>query len=429
MFRITSIGTWHTVRAALNGAVLTLVILMPRPAFAVCDKCVTTAVANAATAIVSAIGGTTAAIVALQERLVRAIHGNAATITAEQAKAAELVAEANQRTQSGMEQVRQEARFKVADPCVVLSNARPATQDAPRVAGGLGGGAGRGGAGYNPGSRTSDNMKKANEIAAGRVAAPSPEAQASLAASGACNSYATAASVRGKACDMAGFSPNASSGFPDADIRAETLFDGPQTGTGSAFRRKISISADGDERTAVESYLRNLNTPVDLRELRKTELLTDAGRQYRMFRDAYEARMSMAEKPARMLVGDRLATVNLKPTVDQLLASPISRPFVQSYLSRNAPDWNTKGISVDELIALEAERRHNNREWHLNMASQPPESHVKEQTQMMAYQVYLLSRIYERLGVQAVLQGQATAIATRSEMLPQLMSLHAAATK
>ena len=48
---------------------------------------------------------------------------------------------------------------------------------------------------------------------------------------------------------------------------------------------------------------------------------------------------------------------------------------------------------------------------------------------MMAYQVFLLSRIYERLGVQAVLQGQVVATAVRSEMLPQLMSLHSAASK
>jgi hypothetical protein len=47
----------------------------------------------------------------------------------------------------------------------------------------------------------------------------------------------------------------------------------------------------------------------------------------------------------------------------------------------------------------------------------------------LAYQVYLLSRIYDRMGVQAVLQGQAVATSIRSEMLPQLMSLHSAASK
>ncbi len=408
----------------LSAMLIGLAALVPTPARAVytCDGCVVTAVEAAATAI-------TGAIVTLQERLVRAVHGNAATITAEQAKAAELVAESNQRTQSNMEQIRQEDRYKLPDACALLAASRPGAQDAPRVSGGLGGGAGRGGASFNGGSRTSDNMKKANDIAARRTAAPSPEAQASLAASGACNSYATGGSVRGKSCELAGFSANASSGYPDADIRADTLFDGPQTGSGAAFRRNLSISADGDERSALESYLRNLNTPVDLRELKKAEMVTDAGRQYRAFRDTYEARMSVAEKPARMLVADRIATTSLKPTLDQLLQSTVSRAFVQNYLTRNAPDWATKGISVDELITLEAERRYSNRDWHLNMASLPPEAHVKEQTTMMAYQVFLLSRIYERLGVQAVLQGQVVATAVRSEMLPQLMSLHSAASK
>lgn len=394
----------------------------PTPAKAACDGCVVTAVETASAAIVGAI-------IALQERLVYALHGNAATISSSQAKAADLIAESNQRTQTDMEQHRQDARFQVADPCVVLAPSSPGAQEASRVSGGFGGGVGRGGGGGGGGSRTSANTKKANDIAAGRLAAPPPEAQASLAVSGACASYAQGSSVRGKACELTGFAAGASSGLPDADVRAETLFDGPQTGTGAAFRRKLSINPDSDERTAVESYLRNLSIPVDMRELRKTEANTDAGRQYRMFRDIYEARMSLAEKPARMMVADRLASMSLKPTVDQMLASPVTGPFVQSYLARNAPEWSSKGISVDELINLEAQRRHSNDAWHLNMVAVPPEAHVKEQTAMMAYQIYLLSRIYERLGVQSVLQGQAVATSIRSEMLPQLMTLHSAASK
>lgn len=417
---MTTLSSWVS-RLAL-GVLLSLPLLAPSTARADCDGCVVAAVHDAKAAITSAIA-------TARDRIVSALHGSASTITAENAKSSQMVAEANQRTESAMETIRQESRYQVTDACALLANSRPGAQDAPRLAGGLGGGAGRGGAGFNPGSKTSDNMRKANEIAAGRSPAPSPEAQASLAASGACNTYATSSSVRGKSCELAGFGANNSSGYPDADIRAETLFDGPQTGQGSAFRRKLSINAEGDERSAVESLLRNLNTPVDLRELRKAELVTDAGRQYRSFRDTYEARMSVAEKPARMMVADRIATTSLKPTLDQLLSSPVSRPFVQSYLTRNAPEWGTKGISVDELIALEAERRHGNRDWHLNMASMPPEAHVKEQTTMLAYQVYLLSRIYDRMGVQAVLQGQAVATSIRAEMLPQLMSLHSAASK
>lgn len=422
-------GTNRTFNPILAALLVSGAVLAPSSARAQSCAACTGAVQALSVKVDTYHSQIAAAITLLQERLVKAIHGNAATISAEQAKTAEMVAEANHRTQAGLEQIRQGPRFQVSDACAHLSNSIEETQDAPRVSGGLGGGAGRGGAGYNPGSRTHANMTKANEIGARRAPTPPPEVQASLVGSGACASYAVRSTVRGNACELAGFSPAASSGYPDADIRAETLFDGPQKGSGTAFRRRLSISADGDERSAVESYLRNINTPVDLRDLRKTELGSDAGRQYRMFRDIYEARMSMAEKPARMLVADRIATTALKPTVEQLLASSVAGPFVQGYLSKNAPEWSSKGISVDELIALEAERRHNNAAWHLNMASMPPEAHVKEQTQMMAYQVYLLSRIYERLGVQTVLQGQSTAIATRSEMLPQLMSLHAAATK
>jgi hypothetical protein len=275
-------------------------------------------------------------------------------------------------------------------------------------------------------------MQKALAISSGATAPPSPEAQAALASSGACSSFvnSTANPVRAQTCSLAGFAPSAANGYPDADIRAETLFDGPQRGaTAEQFRRRLTIDATGAEASAMNAYLRNLNTPIDLRQLKKGELQTDMGRQYMAYRDAYEARMSLAEKPARSMVADRYANKALLPVVEQLLASSVTGPFVRAYLDQNYPRWQSNGISLDELTNLEAERRYMNRNWHLLMASAPPEAHVKEQTSIMAFQAVLMNRMLNKLNEQAVLTGQTSATQVRQEMMPQLIQLHSAAAK
>lgn len=275
-------------------------------------------------------------------------------------------------------------------------------------------------------------MKRAVEISAGAVPVPSPEAQAALASSGACSSFVNAGAnkVRADTCIAAGFEASAANGHPDADIRAETLFDGPQRGATTAeFRRRLTIDPNGSEVSALNAYTRNLNTPIDLRQLRKAELQTDAGRQYLTYRDAYEARMSLAEKPVRIMSANRMANATLKPVVEQLLASPITGSFVSEYLNKNYPKWQSNGISQDELANLEAEGRYMNRSWHLLMAGSAPEVHMKEQTTMMALQTVLMTRMLFKLDEQSVVAGQVAATQIRQEMMPQLIQLHSTASK
>jgi hypothetical protein len=365
--------------------------------------------------------------------LINALRGSTQTITSQQAKSAELVAEANQRTQAQMETERQEARYMPPDACAVLAASR-GLQDANRASPSLGGGVGRGagGGGRSPTGGVSANMQKALDIAANRVEAPSPEQQANLAASGACGSFVSVAGnpVRGKTCSTAGFAPSASNGHPDADIRAETLFDGPQRGaTAAQFKRRLTVDADGEERQAVEAYMRNLSTPVDLPQLSAAELARPTGRQYIATRDTYEARMALAEKPAKIMAMNRTANPGLLPVVRQLLTSDVSGAFAKDYLDKNYPRWNTRGVSVDEMMNLEAERRYLNKDWHIKMAGLPPEAHTKEQTTMMAYQVLLLQRMYEKLDNIAVVSGQGVATQVRQEMVPQLISLHGTASR
>jgi hypothetical protein len=373
------------------------------PAHALCDGCVVNAIQQATTTIAAKI-----------DQVIGAIQGSSQTLATEQARSAEMIAQGNQRTQTTTEQARQTARFQLSDACAVLASTK-GTADAARSGASLGGVGRGGGGGGSTGGGVSSDMKRAIRISAGAEPAPSPELQAKLASSGACSSFASSPSnaVRAGTCAAAGFSADASNGHPDADIRAETLFDGPQRGsTVSQFRRRLTIDADGPERAAVEAYMRNLNTPIDLRQLKKAELQSDFGRQYMTYRDAYEARMSLAEKPARSMAANHTANRDLLPVIQQLLSSDVTGQFVKNYLDKNYPRWSTNGISNDELNNLEAERRYLNRDWHLKMASLPPEAHTKEQTTIMAFQAVLMTRILERL-----------------EMMPQLIQLHGAASK
>lgn len=398
----------------------------PAPSLAACDGCVVNAVNTANSAIVSAINTMTNAIV-------NALRGSTQTLAEQQAKSAELLAQSQQRTNTQMETERQEARFAVPDACAVVAASR-GLQDAVRGTPSMAGGVGRGGGGgaRSASGGVTQEMQRALDISAGRVPAPSPEQQASLAAAGACNSFASGAAnpVRGQSCQLAGFSANASNGHPDADIRAETLLDGPQrASTAGGFKRKLTVDPDGAERQAVEAYLRNLSVPVDFPQLSKAELARPAGRQYIAYRDAFEARIALAEKPAKQMAQNRVASAALLPVIRQLLASEVTGPFVKEYLDKAYPNWATRGVSVDEMMTLESERRYLNKEWHAKMAGLPPEAHVKEQTTMMAFQVMQMQRIADKLDLIAVVMGQGAATQVRQEMVPQLVQLHAQASR
>lgn len=414
-------------KLAATGAMLGGLAYTPQ-AHAVCDACVTAAVAAAAATVASTI--TTSGEYVAQQ-IAWAISGSTKTLASESVRAAELTVQGNSELHTQMERTRQDARFMVSDACATLAGTQ-GVAEANRNNVSLGGGVGRGGGGTRGGAGVSGDMRRALNIAGGQEAAPSPELQAKLAGTGACSSFVSsgANAVRAETCTLAGYKTGLSNGHPDADIRAETLIDGPQDGTSTAnFRRKLTIDPDGSDVSAVQAFLRNLNTPIDLRQLKRGELNTDMGRQYIAYRDSYEARMSLAEKPARQMVANRIANRALIPYLQQLVESELTGPFVRTYLNAAYPQWSSRGISNDEMANLEAERRHQNREWQLLMASMPPETHVKEQTQMMAYQTVLLTRILSRLDEQSVFQGQNASSTVRQEMMPQLVQLHSAATK
>lgn len=405
------------------------------PSYAVCDGCVVGAVRSVGamlnTAVATSTTAITGSILTAQQAIVGAIATGSQMSADSTIKSGQMQSETVVTNQRELEVQKQQSRFEVSDACAVTASSR-GVEDAGRTAIGQGGGVGRGGGGGKARSGSNDSLNKALDISRGSVAPPSVEVQAGLAGKGACSAFVSsgANAVRAASCTKAGFGTGLSNGHPDADIRAETLFDGPQkSDSAKGFRRRLTINPDSPEQTAMEAYMRNLNTPFEARQLSQSELQTDAGRKYLAFKDAYEARMSAAEYPSRALAASKIANPGLKTVVEQLTQSDVSGAYVRNYLAANAPSWQSRGISMAEMINLEGERRHLNRDWHLKMASLPPEAHVKEQTSMMAYQVFLLSRFDEKLDKMASVMGNVASAQIRAEMTPQLNQLHSQAAR
>ncbi|MDM7322897.1 MAG: hypothetical protein P3W87_006445 [Gammaproteobacteria bacterium] len=354
-----------------------------------------------------------------------AIQGAAVAETAAIEGSTRMATEAQARIQRDMATSQAKIGYKPLDPCTVTAMTNATTGGENDVMRDRGADVGRHGGGV-VGAGLSASMQTSMKIAKGLQPAPSPEVQASLASSGACQTFVDSGkeSTRKRMCQAAGLSTGNSSGYPDADIRAETLFDGPQKS--DKIVRKLTYQPNSKEEAAVEAFLRNLEAPMDLRELTKGELQTDAGRHYLALRDAYEAHMSLATKPLRDQALLLRANPNTKGIVAQLLDSD-DEEFVRKYLDTAYPRYKSDGISIAELINLEAERRYKNPKWFKRMAEAPDRQLLQEQVQMQAAQLWMTAMLLERLQQLAMIQGNTAAASVRAEKWPALVDAHRAA--
>lgn len=335
-----------------------------------------------------------------------------------------MVAQANTRTAADMKNAETQIQYVPLDPCGVTAVARggsAASRNRPA-------GSGRGSSAPTPTAGSTSEMSETLLVSNGEKPAPSPELAAAMAAKGACGTFAQGG-LRESACRGAGFSVGVSSGFPNADIKAETLFDGPQTPAdmASGVNRKLTIkSGNSPERMAVNAFVRNLETATDLRTLTATELNSEAGRNYMALRDTYDATMSMATKPLRDQESLITANKTTLPILKQLMKSE-DGPFVTSYLNRVYPSWQSDGISYAQLMDLEASRRYMNEDWHVRIAGASEKQLLTEQVQMQALNGWMNASLLERLQQVAVLQGAQVGSAIRAEKMPLLIAAHKAA--
>ncbi|CAN7779152.1 hypothetical protein LJR290_007996 [Variovorax sp. LjRoot290] len=354
----------------------------------------------------------------LKKGLANAISGAAETTSKASSGAAKTVGESAQRTASEQAAIRNEERFSGIDPCNVLVSTI-GTSSASR--GGVTATGGGGGGAPKPAPGGSGGMEAVLNVAEKRAPAGLPEVEAAKSAKAACSTFASG-HLRGQACADSGFSASNSSGYPNADIRASTLFDGPQTNPdGNVVKRRLTVDLAGSDGTAVRALMRNLDQPVQLQDLSKAQRNSDAGRQFMALEDVFAARMSVAKYPQEAQANLIAAKAELIPMLQQMLKSE-DAPFVQSYLQTNAPDWSSKGISMAELIALETQRRYMNPDWQLRLLAMSDTDLARENVRMQAMNAWLQSIALDRQIVASVIDSNTAQAAIRSEMMPQLVA-------
>lgn len=410
-------------------SVASLLFLMPLPTHALfggggggtvyCTNCATSAdIAG----VVAAIGTSTASIN-------KAIQGAATSQTAATNENARIVSEANLATEVAMQKARVAEVYTMPDPCTITAPGRGNVAGSERVRSySSGRGASGGGATSAPTAGASTTMQRALSISSGATPAPAPEVVAAIAASGACGTFAKGAE-RDRMCRGAKFNPAASPDFPNADVRAETLFDGPQSAADIAkgVVRHLTIpSGNTKERTAVAAFIRNLETPLDLRALTAAELDSSQGRNYMSLRDSFEAVMSMATKPLRDQEALLVASRDTIGPLNQMLAG-MDGPFVQSWLDSVYSNWRSEGISQAEMMNLEAVRRYKNEAWYVRMAAADARQLQLESLGMQALQIWQTNLMLERQQQANILAGSIVGALARQEKMPQLVAVHKSA--
>ncbi|WP_432263456.1 hypothetical protein [Cupriavidus sp. TMH.W2] len=314
----------------------------------------------------------------MRSDVVKAIGEQGKLVATQTAKAADQVSTVTRGANSETERNRTQNRYP-ATQCGVTSTAK---------AGGGGGGSSAG-TGVGEGSAASPSAKNtytprqitAAEVARKEQLPPSdPNKQAADIGVGSCGTFAGSGSigdqVRRFLCRGAGVSPSNRNRFIDADIRADTLFDGPQQL--GAEKRRLTVDPAGDEGEALSAYLNNVGDPLPPRMVGAEELKTPNGQAYLGLKNVYEARMSLAKKPANDYGAWLLARASNKAAAQQMTKDADTGAWVQKYLDANFPAWSSKGVSDADLINLEVEKRVGNEDWYKLMISGGPEIQARE---------------------------------------------------
>jgi hypothetical protein len=274
------------------------------------------------------------------------------------------------------------------------------------------------------GGRT--QMNRAINAAMGKAPSTAPEVTAMMAASAGCSNFAGDNQQRKQDCIAAGLDVSGSSQYKDADIRAQTLFDGPQKAGSATKKLSVDMTPGSDEYIAMHAFLRNMGTPTGLRSLGAGELNTPAGRKYLGIKDTYDARMSIAEWPATQQMANVAKTPKTIPALKDMIADDA---FVRKYLDK-VPDWQTKGVSSDELLNIDVERRYLNVTWHATLQGmQSVEEIAREQARISAQQSMFLWQQLQTQRQTNMLLGSILASLNRSEMGTELKAAHTAAAR
>ncbi len=283
----------------------------------------------------------------------------------------------------------------------------------------------RGAGSFRP-STGSSSLDKALSISRNDDFAPQPEVQAVMAQKGACETYASG-KVRSQQCSWAGSTPSGLAGLPDADIRASTIFDGAQA---TADTGKVSLSFSDKQLAAATAYVRNLSAPVQLRDLTKIETQTDEGRRYLALKDSYQSRVDLAMRPIEEWTSNRTKYPATIPILQAMLdGSGAAARYLAKLLPQVAPDWNTKGVSLHQMMAIDVARRYDNPDWVKEIAATSDQTTLqREQLMISAQMASLMTKHLMETQKTNMYLGAIYQASLNKDFMPELAAQHKRAT-
>lgn len=217
--------------------------------------------------------------------------------------------------------------------------------------------------------------------------------------------------------------------FPDADIEAETLFQGPQ----KRDRRHVQLTVSSQEKTpdrdARKAIVANLSQPVPPPGVHPAALGSAEGLAFLGEFTKQQAQISLTAEPVRDWDVQTTSTQATKEALRALLNDDVTRIFVETKLDTEFPPWRNEGISPLHLAQLQVEKRAGNVNWYKYMSQANDVEKAAEIPLILAEQQRLLFDLLLEIKKLNVLAGQQLAQQIQANDLPTLQRLSEAANK
>ncbi|RII83847.1 hypothetical protein CJO09_00980 [Neopusillimonas maritima] len=236
-------------------------------------------------------------------------------------------------------------------------------------------------------------------------------------------------SMRGQLCRSVQGLQIKSNKYADADIRAETLFHGPQEKEKGRVQLTVTAQHSSAERDARKSILASLSQPVPPPGVRPTALASPEGLAYVGQLTEHQAKMSLATEPIRDWDVATTASPESFETLRALLNDNITAVFLEKKLNKEFPEWAQEGVSPLHLSALQVEKRAGNPDWYTYMAGADDVAKSAEVPLILAEQQRLLFSILLELKKLNVVNGQQLAEDVQENNMPRLERLAEAANR
>lgn len=247
---------------------------------------------------------------------------------------------------------------------------------------------------------------------------------------GACEGFAgDPNSTRGQMCrKVPGLRIN-SSPFVDADVKAETLFQGPQKNDRRHVQLTVSSQEKTQDRDARKAIVAALSEPVPPPGVHPAALGTGEGLAFLGEFTKHQAQISLAAEPVRKWDAETTSSKTTLESLRSLLNDDVTRIFVEKKLDTEFPPWRNAGVSHIHLAEIQVEKRVGNPGWYKYMSQATDVEKAAEVPMILAEQQRILFDLLLEIKKLNVLAGQQLAEQIQANDLPTLQRLSEAANK